>query len=123
MALRRISGVVSVRNHVAHVLRVHRVENGVEVGPVRVAILWVLILQVLHDFSVSKELWVDVLNAELVILRHSDELTIRYRQQRLLALEDLAHEVAVDSAEGRHIKLDYTTVFRELGWHLRCSLM
>ena len=106
LAGRRVPGVVRVRNHIAHVLRVHRVKDGVEVGPVRVAVFWVLVLQVLHHFSVRFELGVDVLDAQLVILGHSDERAFRYRQQRLVSLEDLTHEVAVDGSEGWHIKLD-----------------
>ena len=101
----------------------HRVEDGVEVGSVRVAVLWVLVLQVLHDLIVSMELGEDVLDTQLIILRHSDKLAFGYRQQRFLALEDLAHEVAVDGRQGWHIKLDYTTSVRVLGSHLRCSLM
>ena len=58
----------------------HRVEDGEEVGPVRVAVIWVLILQVLHDFTVSIELGEDVLDTKLIILRHSDKLAFGYRQ-------------------------------------------
>ena len=112
-----------MRNHVTHVLRVDCVEDGVEVGPVRVAILRVLVLQVLHHFTVAKELGENVLYAELVILRHIDGLAFRYRQQRFLALEHLAHEIAVDGRERRYIKLDYTTAVRMCGSYLRCSLM
>ena len=86
-------------------------------------LLWVLVLQLLHHFSVRFELGVDILDAQLVILRYSDELAFCYRQQRLLTLEDLAHEVAVDGSERRHIKLDYKKKVTPLGSDLRCSLM
>ena len=100
-----------------------RIENRVKVGPVRVAILRVLILQVLHHFTVAEKLGEDVLDAELVILRHIDGLAFCYRQQRFLALKHLAHEIAVDGRERRYIKLDYTTAVRMCGSYLRCSLM
>ena len=57
----------------------HRVEDGVEVGSVRVAILWVLVLQVFHDLTVSMELGKDVFDTQFIILRHSDKLTFCYR--------------------------------------------
>ena len=79
MAKRRIPGVVGMHDHVTHVLRMHRVEDGEEVGSVRVAILWVLVLQILHDFTVSMELGEDVFDAQFIILGHSDKLAFCYR--------------------------------------------
>ena len=75
----RIPGVVSMRNHIAHILRMYRIEDGEEVGSVRVAILRVLVLQVFHHFTVTTELWVDVFDSQLIILRHSDKLAFGYR--------------------------------------------
>ena len=61
-------------NHIADVLRVHGVEDRVEVGSVGVAVLGVLVLQVSHHGSIVFELGEDMLDSELVILWHSDEL-------------------------------------------------
>ena len=81
----------------------YRIENGEEVGSVRVAILRVLVLQVFHHFTVTTKLGVYVFDSQLIILRHSDKLAFGNRQQRFLALKDLAHEVAVDGRKGWHI--------------------
>ena len=123
LAERRIPGVVGVRNHIAHVLGMHRVEDSEEIRSIWVAILWVFVLQILHDFTISKELGEEVFDTQLIILRNSDKLAFSYRQKRLLSLENLAHKVAVDGPNGRHIKLDYTIAVRVGGSHLRCSLM
>ena len=77
-------------NHIAHILRVHCVEDRVEVGTVRVAVLGVLVLQVLHDGRVMFEFGENVLDSELVILRHSDELALCHRQQLLVSFQDLS---------------------------------
>ena len=68
-------------NHIAHVLRMHRVEDGVEIRSIWCAILWVFVLQILHDFAISKELGEDIFDTQLIILRHSDKLAFGYRQK------------------------------------------
>ena len=123
LAERRIPGVVGMRNHIAHVLRMHRVEDGVEIRSIWCAILWVFVLQILHDFAISKELGEDIFDTQLIILRHSDKLAFGYRQKCFLSLENQAHKIAVDVPNGRQIKLDYTIVVRVGRLHLRCSLM
>ena len=103
LAVRREPGAVGVCNHIAHILWMHSVENGEEVWPVRVSVLWVLVLQVLHHVTVFTELGEDVFDTQLIIMRHSDKLAFCYWQQRFLTLEDLTQEVAVDGRNGRHI--------------------
>ena len=71
-------------DHFAHILRVHCVEDRVEVGSVRVAVLGVLVLQVLHDGRVIFEFGEDVLDSKLVILWHSYKLAFCHRQQLLI---------------------------------------
>ena len=61
LAERRIPGAVSVRNHISHVIRMHCVEDGEKIRSIWVAILRVLILQILHDLTVSMEPREDVL--------------------------------------------------------------
>ena len=123
LAERRIPGIVGVRNHIAHVLGMHRVENGEEIRSVWSAILWIFVLQILHDFAISKELGEKVFDTQFIILRNCDELAFGYWQKGFLSLENLAHKIAIDIPNGRHIKLDYTTAFRVFKSHLRCSLM
>ena len=123
LAERRIPGVVGVRNHIAHVLGMHRVEDSEEIRSIWVAILWVFVLQILHDFTISKELGEEVFDTQLIILRNSDKLAFGYWQKGFLSLKNLAHKIAIDSPNGRHIKLDYKTAFRANLSHLRCSLM
>ena len=79
LAKRRIPGVIGVRNHITYELRMYCVEDGEEVRPVRVAIFWVLVLQVLHHLTITMELGEDVLDSEFIILRHSDKLAFGYR--------------------------------------------
>ena len=111
-------------NHIAHVLRVHGVEDRVEVGSVGVAVLGVLILQVSHHGRIVFELWEDVLDSELVILWHSDELALCHRQQLLVSFEHLTQEVTVDGRRRRHVQLHYTgSVKAKRKLDLRCSLM
>ena len=103
LAIRCKSGAVGVSNHIAHILWMHRVEDGEEVRSVRVSVLWVLVLQVLHHVTVFTELGEDVFDTQLIIMRHSDKLAFCHWQQRFLTLEDLTQEVAVDGRNGRHI--------------------
>ena len=81
LAERRIPGGVSVRNHISHVIRMHCVEDGEKIRSIWVAILRVLILQILHDLAISKELGEEVFDSQLIIMRNSDKLAFIYRQK------------------------------------------
>ena len=103
LAERRIPSVVGVRNHIAHVLRMHCVEDGEKIRSVWIAIFWVFVLQILHDFAISEKLWEDVFDTQFIILRNCDKLAFGYWQKGFLSFENFSHKIAIDGPDGRHI--------------------
>ena len=99
-------------DHFLDILGVHRVEDIVEVRPIRVAIFGVLVLQKLHDCRVAMELGEDVHDTKLIILWHCDELTRCHRKQRLVSLEHESEEVTIDSGDWWHVHLHYRNMVR-----------
>ena len=67
-----------------------------------------------HQLGVLFEAAVDVDDAELVILRHLNELDITECQQLLVLGKDLSEEVLVQHAVWRDVELDYTNFVRQL---------
>ena len=84
-----------MRDHIAYVLRVHGVEDRVEVGSVGIAVFGVLVLQVSHHGGVVFELGEDMLDSELIILWHSHKFTFAHFKEFLLTLEHLAQKIAI----------------------------
>ena len=74
--------------HGFHIVRVHGVEDGVEVLPVRVSPLGILIHQILHNLAVIAEVLEDVPDPEFIVVRDVDELAVGYWKQCLFSLKD-----------------------------------
>ena len=82
-------------DQICNVVGVNRVQNSVEVRSVWEAVLWVVVLHVLHDIRVRFELGKDVIHTKLVELRNVDEPALADFEKLLLAFEHFAKEVPV----------------------------
>ena len=71
------------------IVRPESVQDVEKVVSIGLSPLWVLVRQVLHDERVVLDLRVDLLNRQLVILRHTDHLDLRHLEQFLLLSEYL----------------------------------
>ena len=70
-------------NHIFDMLRMDRIEHGEEVLAIRIPILRIDVLQILHNFRVTFELRVDMLDTQLIVLRYIDRAFLRDLQQLL----------------------------------------
>ena len=102
-----MSGLVCMSNHICHILRMYCVQYVEEVLAAREPILWILVLHVLHYLSILLEVAEDVLDTELIILRHSHKPAFLHFEQLLISFQDLTEEVAVTSSRWWDIELDY----------------
>ena len=64
-----------------------------------------------------------MLDAELVIMRHCDELTVAHLEQLLVTFENQAQEVTVYCRCRRDVELNYIHKVRLQREYVRCSLM
>ena len=93
-------------NHIFDMLGVDRIEYSKEVLSVWISILWIRVLQILHDFRIPFKLRVDMLDAQLIVLRHIDRASLGDLEQLLVAAEHGTDEVPIDSGPWRHVELD-----------------
>ena len=54
--------LLGMLDHIFDMLGMDRIEHGEEVLAIRIPILWIDILQILHDFRVTFKLWEDMLD-------------------------------------------------------------
>ena len=62
--------------------------------------------EVLHQVRVPLDLWVDALDADLVVLRHDHDLELLEGHEEFALREDVLQEVLVDHGVWRHVELD-----------------
>ena len=73
-----------------------------------------------HELGVLRELRVQILDGQFVVVWNLDESNVGLLEKLLLACQDLLEEVFVDHGLVREIKLDCTEGETEAKWHLRC---
>ena len=83
--------------HLLQIVRVHGVENIVEILSRWAFALWEDIWKVLPNIFVIGELWPDILHGQLIIMRDLDEVDFLLPEQLLLLCEYLLEEVFIDS--------------------------
>ncbi len=88
--------LVRVFEDLRKVIRVQRVEHVEKVVPRWAFALRICIREVRHELGVLRELRIEILHAELVVVRHLYEPDICFLHQLLLAREDLLQVVLVD---------------------------
>jgi len=96
---------VGVLDNVRYVLRVARVEDVEEVGPVGQPALRQLVREVLHEVLRQLQLRPEVLHRELVVEGHLDHADLLDLAEHLLLREDLLEEVLREHRPRRHIEL------------------
>ena len=99
--------LVRVSDQICNIVRMHSVENSVEVRSVWKAVFWIVVLHVLHDFWVRFELGKDVVHTKFVELRNVDEPALADFEKLLLAFEHFAKEVSVCCRRWRYVVLHY----------------
>ena len=87
LALSREPLGLGMLDHLPDMLRVYGVQYCEEVVAVRVPVGWILILQKLHHSGIPLELRKDVLDAELVVLRHVHRAFLTDLEQLLFTLK------------------------------------
>ena len=102
--------LVGVLQDLLEVFGVDRVQDVEEVLPRRALAGWVLVGEVLDELVVLGELGPQVLDRELVVVRHGDPLHLGLLHQLLLAAEHVLEEVLVDDALVGQVVLDYIGV-------------
>ena len=111
--------LLSMLNHIFDMLGVDRIEYSKEVLSVWISILWIRVLQILHDFRIPFKLRVDMLDAQLIVLRHIDRASLGDLEQLLVAAEHGTDEVPVDCGSWRHVELNYLKRVRYFRMDLR----
>ena len=109
-----VSVIRSNPDKLLDILWIQSMQDVEEVWAVWVAAFGQAIGKVGHQLGVLFEAAVDVDDAELVILRHLNELDITECQQLLVLGKDLSEEVLVQHAVWRDVELDYTNFVRQL---------
>ena len=102
--------LVGMLQYLLEVFGVDRVQDVEEVLPRRALAGWVLVGEVLDELVVLGELRPEVLDRELVVVRHGDSLDLGLLHQLLLAAEHVLEEVLVDDALVGQVVLDYIGV-------------
>ena len=97
--------LVRVFEDLRKVIRVQRVEHVEKVVARRAFALRISVRKVRHELGVLRELRIEILHAQLVVVRHLDEPDFGFLQQLLLAREDLLQVVLVDHGLVWQIKL------------------
>lgn len=120
-ALSREPLFLGVRNHPLDILRVNRVEDREEVFAIRVSVSRIAILQILHHFDISFELWKDVLHTELIVHGHVDRAFLTDLEQFLVALKHSSDEVSVHGCHWGHIQLNCISIIR--GFQILLTLL
>ena len=93
-------------NQSSNVLRLESVQDVEEVLSSRVATLGQGVREVLHELGVTFHLLLEVLDAELIELRHHYEVDVLQRHELLLVGKDHLQEIPVDHGIRRDVQLD-----------------
>ena len=97
--------LVGVAEQFTDVFRLERVQDVEEVVSRRSFVGWVMVREVTHDDRVLLELWIDVLDGELVVPRHLDGEHVHLLEQLLLPCQHRLQEIFVDHFLVREVVL------------------
>ena len=104
----RVTLLVGVLYQPSDVLLVERIEHVPEVKPVWQSALRQLVGEVGQEVGLVFGEWIHVLDGELVVDRHVDELDLPELEQALIAAEHRLEEVLVHHGLRRQVQLHYT---------------
>ena len=101
----RMALLVGVAEQFTDVFRLERVQDVEEVISWRAFVGRIMVREVTHDDRVLLELWIDVLDGELVVPRHLDGEHIHLLEQLFLPRQHRLQEIFVDHLLVREVVL------------------